>query len=164
MVQEHLGPVFQTSFTQILSAPTPSEIFSKVCVFSASVNFKAFFIHISWSSLIYEKPQVIRWDIYYFSERIRCRLSKKVQTFNKFLLWNPRLLKMEFLCTLSQKNFNISAQGIRILDPRAVLKTSSNSTNNFRTRKWDLTTKYSSKKPWSWQTLENTIFRKFCEG
>jgi hypothetical protein len=80
------------------------------------------------------------------------------------LLWNPRLLKMEFLCTLSQKNFNISAQGIRILDPRAVLKTSSNSTNNFRTRKWDLTTKYSSKKPWSWQTLENTIFRKFCEG
>jgi hypothetical protein len=35
----------------------------------------------------------IRWDIYYFSERAQCRLSKKVQTFNKFLLWNPWLLK-----------------------------------------------------------------------
>jgi hypothetical protein len=64
MVQEHLGPVSQTSFSEILSAPTPSEFFSKVCDFSASVNFKAFLMNISWSSLIYVKSQVIRWDMY----------------------------------------------------------------------------------------------------
>ncbi len=85
MVQKHLGPVFQTSFTQILSAPTPHKVFESLC-FSASVNFKAFLMNISWSNLIYVKSQVIRWDIYYFSERVQCRLSKKVQTFNKFLL------------------------------------------------------------------------------
>jgi hypothetical protein len=33
------------------------------------------------------KFQVICWDIYYFSERLRCRLSKNLHTFKKFLLW-----------------------------------------------------------------------------
>jgi hypothetical protein len=33
---------------------------------------------------------------------------------------------MEFLCTLFQKNANISAQGVRILDLKAVLETSLN--------------------------------------
>ncbi len=53
---------------------------------------------------------------------------------------------MEFLCTLSQKNSNSYAQGIRILDSKPVLETSLNFTKNFWTRKWDLTTKYLSKK------------------
>jgi hypothetical protein len=30
------------------------------------------------------KFQVICWDIYYLSERLRCRLSKSIQNFNKF--------------------------------------------------------------------------------
>jgi hypothetical protein len=47
---------------------------------------------------------------------------------------------------LSQKNDNISLQGIQILDVRAVLETSLNSTKNFERRKWDSTTKYVSKK------------------
>ncbi len=36
------------------------------------------------------KFQVICWDIYYFSERLWCRLSKKIQIFNKFLLWKKK--------------------------------------------------------------------------
>ncbi len=38
----------------------------------------------SWITL---KFQVICWDIYYFSERLWCRLPKKLQIFNKFLHW-----------------------------------------------------------------------------
>jgi hypothetical protein len=34
--------VSQTSFSKILSAPTPHKVFESLC-FSASVNFKAFF-------------------------------------------------------------------------------------------------------------------------
>ncbi len=72
---------------------------------------------------------------------------------------------MEFLCTLSQKNVNISAQGVRILDSKPVLKTSFNSTNNFRTRKWDLTTEYLSKEALKLTDVEKTqTFEKFCEG
>ncbi len=44
--------VSQTSFSQILSAPSPHKIFKKLC-FSASVNFKAFLLDISRSNLIY---------------------------------------------------------------------------------------------------------------
>jgi hypothetical protein len=47
---------------------------------------------------------------------------------------------------LSQKNDNISAQGIRILNPRPVLESSLNSTKSFEKREQDLTTKYLSKK------------------
>jgi hypothetical protein len=54
---------------------------------------------------------------------------------------------MEFLCTSSQKNANISVLGVQILDLKPVLETSINSTKNFRTHERDLTTKYSSKMP-----------------
>jgi hypothetical protein len=50
-----------------------------------------------------------------------------MQTFQKSLLINLKssiVKKMEFLCTLSQKNANISAKGLRILDLRAVWETS----------------------------------------
>jgi hypothetical protein len=102
----------------------------------------------NWKSLvgfsrITLKSQVICWDIYYFSERLRCRLSKL--SIN-LALKSSIVKKMEFLRTLSQKNSNISAQGVRILDSRPVLETSINSIKNFRTHEWDLTTKYSSKK------------------
>ncbi len=43
------------------------------------------------------KFQVICWDIYYFSERFRCRLSKNIQTFNKFLVWKKFIWRS--LCT-----------------------------------------------------------------
>jgi hypothetical protein len=33
-----------------------------------------------------KKNQGICWDIYYFSERLRCRLSKKLQTFSELQL------------------------------------------------------------------------------
>ncbi len=36
--------------------------------------------------------QGICWDIYYFSERLRCRLSKKLQTFNELQLWKKKKL------------------------------------------------------------------------
>jgi hypothetical protein len=49
------------------------------------------------------------------------------------------------VCTLSQKNANISVQGVRILDPRPVLE-ASNSTRSFERRQGDLITKYSSEK------------------
>jgi hypothetical protein len=54
---------------------------------------------------------------------------------------------MEFLRTFSQKNANISAQGVRILDLKPVLETLINSTKNLKTRKCDLTARYLSKKP-----------------
>jgi hypothetical protein len=41
-MDEGLSQVSQTSFSQILSAPTLNKIFKSLC-FSASVNFKAFF-------------------------------------------------------------------------------------------------------------------------
>jgi hypothetical protein len=34
MVQKHLGPVSQTSFSEILSAPTPHKILESLCFFS----------------------------------------------------------------------------------------------------------------------------------
>jgi hypothetical protein len=43
--------------------------------------------------------------------------------------------EMEFLRTLFQKNANISAQGVRILDLKPVLETLVNPTKNLRTRK-----------------------------
>ncbi len=38
-------------------------------------------------SRITSKLQFIYWDMYYFSERLRCRLSIIIQTFNEFGLW-----------------------------------------------------------------------------
>ncbi len=81
-----------------------------------------------------------------------------------YILFRKNHLKSQRVCTLSQKNVNISTQGLRILDLRAVLETSLNFTGSFRTSEWDLTTKYSSKKPWSWQMLKKAKIRKFCEG
>ncbi len=73
---------------------------------------------------------------------------------------------MEFLRTFSQKNVNISVQGVRILDLKPVLETLINSTKNLRTRKWDFTARYLSKKSWSWQTLKKLKLLKilFREG
>jgi hypothetical protein len=34
--------------------------------------------------LITPKFEAIFWDIYYIFERLQCRLSKNIQTFNKF--------------------------------------------------------------------------------
>jgi hypothetical protein len=55
-------------------------------------------------------------------------------------------VKNQILTGCPQKNANISAQGLHISDQRPVLETLINSTNNFTTLKWDLTTKYLSKK------------------
>jgi hypothetical protein len=52
MINEGWFQVSQTSFSEILSAPTHSQNFWKF-VFSASVNFKAILIKISWSNLIH---------------------------------------------------------------------------------------------------------------
>jgi hypothetical protein len=72
---------------------------------------------------------------------------------------------MEFLRTLSQKNVNISAQGVRILDLKPVLETLVNSTKNLRTRKWDLTERYLSKKALKLTDAEKTqTFENFLRG
>jgi hypothetical protein len=72
---------------------------------------------------------------------------------------------MEFLHTLSQKNANISAQGVRILDLKPVLETLINPTKNLRTRKRDLTAKYLSKIALKLTDAEKTqIFENFVKG
>ncbi len=72
--------------------------------------------------------------------------------------------EMEFLRTLCQKNANFSTQSVRILNLKPVLETLINSTKNLRTRKWDLTAKYLSKKSWSWQTLKKLKLLKILFG
>jgi hypothetical protein len=105
------------------------------------------------------------WDIYYFSERLRCRLSKKVQTFNKFLLWNYRLLRKWSFCVPCLRKMPLSPLSLRILDSIPDLKPSLNSTKNFRTRKWDLTTKYLSKITLNLTDAEKTqTFENFVKG
>ncbi len=64
---------------------------------------------------------------------------------------------------LSQKNTNISAQGVRILDPISVLEASLNPTMSFKTRKRDLTMKILPKKALKLTDAEKKNFRKFCE-
>jgi hypothetical protein len=49
-------------------------------------------------------------------------------------LFRKNPLKSSWVCALSQKNANISAQSIRILDPRPVLETSLNSNRSFERR------------------------------
>jgi hypothetical protein len=68
-------------------------------------------------------------------------------------------------CTLSQKNANISAQGLRILDLRPALKTSLNSTRSFQRHVYDLATKYLSKKSFKLTNVEKTqTFENFVKG
>jgi hypothetical protein len=60
---------------------------------------------------------------------------------------------------------NISAQGVPNLDSRPVLETSLNSIRRLRTREWDLTTKYLSKKALKLTDAEKKqIFENFVKG
>ncbi len=73
--------------------------------------------------------------------------------------------EMEFLRTLSQKNANISAQSVRILDLKSVLETLINPTKNIRTRKWDLTARYLPKEALKLTDAEKTqTFENFVRG
>jgi hypothetical protein len=56
-------------------------------------------------------------------------LKKSIITLNIIERFKKKPLKSQRVCTLSQKNANIS-----ILDPRPVLEASLNSTKSFKTR------------------------------
>ncbi len=71
---------------------------------------------------------------------------------------------MEFLHTLFQKNANISAQGVRILNLKPVLETLINFTKTLEHVNEIWPRDIYQKKPWNWQTLKKHRFLKILWG
>jgi hypothetical protein len=130
----------QTSFSQILSAPTPNKIFESLC-FSASVNFKAFF---DTYFVVKSHLRVQKFFVEFNDDpktALKSKIVGKLKEFSWILLNNSKLsINFCFEILVCQKN-GVSVYLVpekcqylrsgRILDLRAVLESSLNSTKSF---------------------------------